>query len=137
MCDNLMDDLLISLLSSTQLLEQGPRREAELKLEQVQLESAFPRSLASIAAHRPLKTSIRQSALTNLHLFIEKNWAADRLEEPGVSISSDTRISVKQTLLDLAARPDEDRSIKILSWYVSLCHTSHTLTPLPLLPNRD
>jgi importin-9 len=111
-----MEDQLIQLLSSTQLPDQAPRQQAELDLKRAQSNPAFPQSLANIAAHTSVETNIRQSALSNLRLFIEKNWAVDRFEdEPQVPIGDDVRASLKQTLLDLAVSPEEDRKVKISS----------------------
>ena len=46
--------------------------------------------------------------------FIEKNWAVVSLDdEPQIPIGDDVRISLKQTLLDLAVSPEEDRKVKI------------------------
>lgn len=111
-----MEDQLIQLLSSTQLPDQAPRQQAELDLKRAQSNPAFPQSLANIAAHTSVETNIRQSALSNLRLFIEKNWSVDRFEDDlQVHIGDDVRASLKQTLLDLAVSPEEDRKVKISS----------------------
>lgn len=113
-----MEDQLIQLLTSTQLPDQAPRQQAEIDLKRAQTNPAFPQSLANVSAHTSVETNIRQSALSTLRLFIEKNWAVDQLEEePQVPIGDDVRTSLKQTLLDLAVSPEEDRKVKISASY--------------------
>lgn len=112
-----MEDQLIQLLSSTHLPDQAPRQQAEIDLKRAQTNPAFPQSLANIAAHTSVETNIRQSALSNLRLFIEKNWAGDQDEEPQIPIGDDVRASLKQSLLDLAVSPEEDRKVKISARY--------------------
>lgn len=111
-----MEDQLIQLLSSTQLPDQVPRQQAEIELLHARTNPAYPQSLANIAAHTSVETNIRQSALSTLRLFIEKNWSEEDLDdEPQIPISDDTRLSLKQTLLDLSVSHEEDRKVKIAS----------------------
>lgn len=109
-----MEDQLIQLLSNTQLPDQAPRQQAEIDLKRAQTNPAFPQSLANIAAHTSVETNIRQSALSSLRLFLENNWSVDAfLDEPRIPIGDDVRATLKQTLLDLAVSPEEDRKVKI------------------------
>lgn len=109
-----MEDQLIQLLSSTQLPDQAPRQQAEIDLKHAQTNLAFPQSLANVSAHTSVETNIRQSALSTLRLFIERNWAVDQLDDgPQIPIGDDVRASLKKTLLDLAVSPEEDRKVKI------------------------
>ena len=109
-----MEDQLIQLLSNTQLPDQAPRLQAEIELKRATSNPAFPTSLANIAAHTSVETNIRQAALSNLRLFIEKNWAPDEFDdEPLVPIADDARSQVKQTLLELAVSAEDDRKVKI------------------------
>ncbi|PHH83498.1 hypothetical protein CDD82_49 [Ophiocordyceps australis] len=114
-----MEEQLVQLLANTQLPDQGPRQQAEMELKRAQSNPAFPLSLANVASHTSVATSVRQSALSTLRLFIEKNWAIEDYDnEPQVPISDDARALLKQSLLDLALSPEEDRKVKIAASYV-------------------
>ncbi|KAH6995613.1 armadillo-type protein [Ilyonectria sp. MPI-CAGE-AT-0026] len=113
-----MEDQLVQLLANTQLPDQAPRQQAEIELKRARSNPAFPLSLANVAAHTSIDTSIRQAALTNLRLFIEKNWSAEEDDsEPPIPIADESRGQLKQTLLDLALSPEEDRKVKISASY--------------------
>ncbi|KAH7016824.1 armadillo-type protein [Ilyonectria destructans] len=113
-----MEDQLVQLLANTQLPDQAPRQQAEIELKRARSNPAFPLSLANVAAHTSIDTSIRQAALTNLRLFIEKNWSAEEDDsEPQIPIADESRGQLKQTLLDLALSPEEDRKVKISASY--------------------
>lgn len=104
----------MQLLANTQLPDQGPRQQAEIELKRARTSPAYPVSLAKIASHTSISTGIRQSALTSLRLFIEKNWAVgDQDDEPIIPISDESRAILKQSLLDLALSQEEDRKVKI------------------------
>lgn len=108
----------MQLLANTQLPDQAPRQQAEIELKRARSNPAFPLSLANVAAHTSIDTSIRQAALTNLRLFIEKNWSAEEDDsEPPIPIADESRGQLKQTLLDLALSPEEDRKVKISASY--------------------
>lgn len=108
----------MQLLANTQLPDQAPRQQAEIELKRARSNPAFPLSLANVAAHTSIDTSIRQAALTNLRLFIEKNWSAEEDDsEPQIPIADESRGQLKQTLLDLALSPEEDRKVKISASY--------------------
>ncbi|KAF7545855.1 hypothetical protein G7046_g9462 [Stylonectria norvegica] len=114
-----MEDQLVRLLANTQLSEQVPRQQAEIELKHARTNPAFPVALANIAAHASIDTNIRQSALSTLRLFIEKNWSTDELDdEPQVPISNEARGQLRQTLLDLVLSPEENRKVKIATSYV-------------------
>lgn len=109
-----MEDQLAQLLANTQLAEQAPRQAAELEIRRAETNPAFPISLARIGAHSSIDTGIRQSALSTLRLFIEKHWAVEELDdEPHIPISDEARELLKQTLLEVALSPEEDRKVKI------------------------
>lgn len=109
-----MEDQLIQLLSNTQLSEQAPRLQAEIELKRARTNPAFPLSLANVASHTSVETNIRQAALSTLRLFIQGNWSAEEQDEDGqVPIPDEVRGQLKQSLLDLALSPEEDRKVKI------------------------
>ena len=113
-----MEDQLVQLLANTQLPDQAPRQQAEIELKHARSNPAFPLSLANVAAHTSIDTAIRQSALTNLRLFIEKNWSTEDPDgEPQIPIADEIRGQLKQTLLDLSLSPEEDRKVKISARY--------------------
>ncbi|KAL7911612.1 armadillo-type protein [Trichoderma velutinum] len=113
-----MEDQLAQLLANTQLPEQAPRQAAEIEIRRAETNPAFPISLARIGAHSSIDTSIRQSALSTLRLFIEKHWAVEELDdEPHIPISDEARELLKQTLLEVALSPEDDRKVKIAASY--------------------
>lgn len=113
-----MEDQLAQLLANAQLPEQAPRQAAEIEIKRARTNPAFPISLARIAAHSSIDTGIRQSALSTLRLFIEKNWSVEELDdEPQIPISDEAREILKQTLLEVALSPEEDRKVKIAASY--------------------
>lgn len=129
-----MEDQLVQLLANTQLSEQGPRQQAEIELKRARSNPAFPLSLANIASHTSIDTSIRQSALSNLRIFIEKNWSDDEADdEPALPIADDVRVQLKQVLLDLCLSPEGDRKVKLAARFVPLPGSLYTLRVLTRL----
>jgi hypothetical protein len=115
-----MEDQLIQLLSNTHSSEQVPRQQAEIELKRAASNPAFPQSLANIAAHTSVDTSVRQSALSTLRLFIERNWAVEELGDgPQIPIADNARAALKQSLLDLVLSGEEDRKVKIATRYAA------------------
>ena len=116
-----MEEQLAQLLANTQRPEQQPRQQAELDLRRAETNPAFPTALANIASHATVDTSVRQSALTVLRRFIEKNWAPDPFDNPQpVAITDDSRQQLRASLLSLALSKDEERRVKISTRYVFL-----------------
>ncbi|TDZ31386.1 Importin subunit beta-5 [Colletotrichum spinosum] len=114
-----MEDQLVSLLANTQSSEQGPRQQAEIEIKHARANPAFPTSLANIANHTSIDTSIRQAALSTLRLFIERNWSPedrDHSESP-VDISDASRDQLKNTLLEIALSNENNRLVKIAASY--------------------
>ncbi|KAK2605796.1 hypothetical protein QQS21_003750 [Conoideocrella luteorostrata] len=113
-----MEEQLVQILANTQLPDQGPRQQAEIELKRARTNPAYPVSLAKIASHTSVNSSVRQSALALLRAFIERNWTVeDQDDEPIVPIADDTRVVLKQSLLDLALSQEEDRKVKISASY--------------------
>jgi hypothetical protein len=113
-----MEDQLVQLLRNTQLAEQGPRQQAEQGIKSLSADPAFPVCLVNVASHAAVETGVRQSALSTVRLFIEKNWSdEDPDEEPQVPISEDARAHLRQALLDLALSAEDDRKVKIAASY--------------------
>ncbi len=109
-----MEDQLAHILTNTLLPSREPRIQAELALKQAQTNPAFPVSLGKIAAHASVDTNVRQAALSALRQFIETNWAADEPgADPPIPIADDVRNVLRQSLLDLALSPEDDRKAKI------------------------
>ena len=115
-----MEDQLLQLLADTQLPAEGPRKQAELHLQQAQTNPAFPSSLAAIASHSSVSPEIRQSALLVLRTFVERNWAA--VDEDGnradVQVEEPTKELLRVQILELATSNDADRKIKSAARYV-------------------
>lgn len=108
-----MEDQLLQLLADTQSAAEGPRKQAELHLQQLRSNEAFPTSLAAIASHASVSTNLRQSALLVLRGFVEKNWEGLAEGGPLVHISDASKETLKNQLLELAVTSgDEDRKVR-------------------------
>jgi hypothetical protein len=115
-----MEDQLLRLLADTQLPAEGPRKQAELHLQQAQSNPAFPSSLAAIASRHSVGPEIRQSALLILRTFVEKNWSGENEEgELVVPIEEQTKEGLRVQMLELATSGDADRKIKSAARCVS------------------
>ena len=116
-----MEDQLLRLLADTQLPAEGPRKQAELHLQQAQSNPAFPSGLAAIACRPSVGLEIRQSALLILRTFVEKNWSGENEEgEPVVPIEEQTKEVLRVQMLELATSGDADRKIKSAARFVPL-----------------
>ncbi|TVY23470.1 Importin subunit beta-5 [Lachnellula hyalina] len=113
-----MEDQLLQLLSDTQLPAEGPRKQAELHLQQAESNPAFPGSLSAIASHASVSPEIRQSALLLLRTFVEKNWSGASDDGPAVPIDIAVKEQLRLQMLELATSGDADRKIKGAASYV-------------------
>ncbi|KAL1888827.1 hypothetical protein Sste5346_009305 [Sporothrix stenoceras] len=119
-------DELVRLLSDTQRPEEEPRKRAELDLKAAQANPAFPSLLTAIAATPSYPTQIRQSALTVLRQFIQRNWTPggiggddddddedDATAAAGrIPISDEVKQQIRSQLLELATRNEDDRRVQ-------------------------
>ena len=114
-----MEDELVHLLGQTQSSIDNTRRQAELRLQQLQHNEAYPLALASVATHDNLPVDIRQAALLSLRTFILGNWSSQFEEYKGqVTLSDDTKSSLRQALLQLATNGREDRKVETAASFV-------------------
>lgn len=117
-----MEDQLLQILADTQSAAQEPRKQAELHLQQLQSNEAFPLSLAAIASHTSVSSNIRQSALLILRTFIQRNWS--ELDEDGESqgppilMPDSSKDQLRSQLLELATTYEDDRKVKSAARYV-------------------
>ncbi|KEZ41425.1 Importin-beta domain-containing protein [Scedosporium apiospermum] len=133
-----MDDELVQVLTNTQSPDQPVRHQAELALNHAKSNPAFPVSLANVAAHTSVDTSVRQAALSSLRLFIESNWNPDDQDvEPVIAISDEARAQLRRILLELTLSPEENRKVKIAASYAVGKMAIHDLPDKwpELLPN--
>lgn len=114
-----MEDQLLQLLADTQLPAEGPRKQAELHLQQAQTNPAFPSSLSAIASHSSVSPEVRLSALTVLRGFVEKNWSGEAEDGRAIPIADATKEQLRAQLLELATSGDADRKIKSSARYTS------------------
>ncbi|KAL2153664.1 hypothetical protein VTH82DRAFT_4819 [Thermothelomyces myriococcoides] len=114
-----MDEHLAQLLANTQDKNEGPRKQAELDLLHAQRNPEFPLSLARIGVHTGAPVQIRQSALTYLRKFIEKNWAPDDAASgPQIPIEESTKDYLRNVILELVLSPEDERKVKVAASYV-------------------
>jgi hypothetical protein len=107
-----MEEHLAQLLANTQLPADGPRRQAELDLNQAKKNPEFPLALARIGAHTNAPTEIRQSALSTLRKFVEANWSPDDFEQHHTSIPDQTKDQLRSMMLELALNTEVERKVK-------------------------
>lgn len=108
-----MDEHLAQLLANTQDKHEGPRKQAELDLLHAQTNPDFPLSLARIGAHTAAPVEIRQSALTYLRNFVEKNWAPEDSSTPHIPIPDSTKDQLRNVILQLVLSPEDERKVKV------------------------
>lgn len=114
-----MEEQIIHLLSETQSSAEGPRKQAELQLQQLYTTPSFPISLASIASHESVPLNIRQASLLYLRTFIQAGWSPQFDEFKGqVLVSDENKQQVRHMLLELATSNVEERKIKSAASYV-------------------
>ncbi|KAF2761809.1 ARM repeat-containing protein [Pseudovirgaria hyperparasitica] len=114
-----MEEQLVRVLAETQSPHEGPRKQAELQILQSYTNPAFPLSLISIASHDSVHIGIRQSALLTLRAFVLAGWSAGLDEFKGqVLVDDESKIRIRQSLLELATSPTADRKIKAVASYV-------------------
>jgi importin-9 len=114
-------DELARLLADTQRPEETPRKKAEIELRHAQTNPSFPVLLTAIAAAATYPTEIRQAALSVLRNFIVTNWVGedDEDEHPHpIPIADETKAELREKLLELATRDEEDRRVKASVRYV-------------------
>ncbi|KAK5010957.1 hypothetical protein LTR39_004612, partial [Cryomyces antarcticus] len=108
-----MEEQLVRLLAETQSSQQVPRKQAELQLQQLYNEEAFPIGLASVASHDSVPVDIRQSALLALKTFVLGAWTPQFDEFKGrVLVSDENKCRLRHMLLELATSGKEERKIK-------------------------
>ncbi|KAJ4289496.1 hypothetical protein N0V88_006978 [Collariella sp. IMI 366227] len=114
-----MDEHLAQLLASTHDKNEGPRKQAELDLIHAQPNPEFPLSLARIGAHAGVPVEIRQSALSYLRNFVEKNWAPED-DGPAVHIPipDSTKDQLRHAVLELVLSTEDERKVKVGASYV-------------------
>lgn len=119
-----MEEHLVQLLANTQLSAAGPRRQAELDLNQAKQNPEYPLALARIGAHTNAPTEIRQSALSTLRKFVEDNWSSDDYEQQRFSIADLTKDQLRSMMLELVLNTEVERKVKTAARYVLgwFCH---------------
>ncbi|KAI9731362.1 MAG: hypothetical protein M1834_005267 [Cirrosporium novae-zelandiae] len=109
-----MEQELLQVLSQTQSSEEGPRKHAEAQLARLHTNPTFPVSLASIASHNEVPTSLRQQALIILRTFVVHSWSPALDDFRGdVLVDDATKSQLRPLLLQLATSGNADRKIKV------------------------
>lgn len=103
---------LLQIVQNTQLPAEGPRKQAELNLQQARNDPAFPGALCTIACHASVSPEVRQSALLILRPFVEKNWSGQDENGLTLPIADDVKEQLRVQLLELATSNEADRKIK-------------------------
>lgn len=132
-----MEDQLLQLLTDTQSADAGPRKLAEIHLEQLQTNEALPTSLAAIATHRSVSSAIRQAALSVLRKYVERNWSGQDENGPTITIPDHIKEQLRNQLLELATSSEDDRKVRSAARYVHLCYVWMTRVLRAWLINRS
>lgn len=112
-----MEDQLVQVLANTQLAAEGPRKQAELDLKHATRNPVYPISLTNIARHSSVSVEVRQSALSALRLFIERNWSGEGDDGPTIPIADSVKDQIRPLVLDLALNSEDDKKIKTAASY--------------------
>ncbi|KAF2145557.1 uncharacterized protein K452DRAFT_315776 [Aplosporella prunicola CBS 121167] len=114
-----MEEQLVRVLADTQSPDEAPRKQAELQLEQLYTNEAFPLGLVTVASHDSVPVDIRQCALLNLRLWVQAGWSATFDEFRGQLLAGpEVKGRLRQSLLELATSNIEERKIKSAASYV-------------------
>ena len=116
---SIMEQQVLDLLAATLDPSSPIRTNAELQLEQLYTNDAFPRSLISIAAHQSVPLQHRQAALLSLKKLVLKTWSPSLEEFEGKEALTDaTKTHIRQSILTLTLSSGEERKIVAASSYV-------------------
>ncbi|KAI4716177.1 putative importin 9 [Aureobasidium sp. EXF-10727] len=108
-----MEQQIVQLLHDTQSPNDGPRRNAELRLRQLYTDTTFAPTLIAVATHQSIDLPTRQAALLFLKQFVQQVWSPQFEEFKGeMLVSVEDRAKLRQTLLDLATDAHQERKIK-------------------------
>ncbi|KAF9640212.1 putative importin beta-5 protein [Lasiodiplodia theobromae] len=114
-----MEEQLVRLLADTQSPQDAPRKQAELQLEQLYPNEAFPLGLVTVASHDSVPLDIRQCALLTLRKYVVSTWSAQFDEFKGQLVASEeTKSRLRHSLLELATSNSDERKIKTAASYV-------------------
>ncbi|CAD0109611.1 unnamed protein product [Aureobasidium uvarum] len=108
-----MEQQIVRLLHDTQSPNDGPRRNAELRLRQLYTDTTFAPTLLAVATHQSIDLPTRQAALLFLKQFVQQVWSPQFEEFKGeMLVSVQDRAKLRQALLDLATDAHQERKIK-------------------------
>lgn len=114
-----MEEQLVHLLAETQSVAEAPRKHAELQLQQLYSNEAFPIGLAAVASHDSVPLNIRQSALFALKTFVQSAWSPMFDDFKGqILINNENKARLRGMVLELATGGVEERKIKSAASYV-------------------
>lgn len=114
-----MEEQLVHLLAETQSTQEGPRKQAEIQLNQLYQNPQFPLGLVSVASHDSVPPNIRQSALLTLRQFVQSSWTPQFDEFKGqILIADPDKARLRHALLELATGQEQDRKVKSAASYV-------------------
>lgn len=104
------------LLAATQESAETPRKQAELRLQQLHEEKSFPVVLASIASLSSVSENNRQAALLYLKKFIQSSWSSEFEEYNGrIIIDDDVKANIRDLTLNLALGDNNERKIRSIA----------------------
>ena len=142
-----MEQQVIDLLGATLQSDAAIRTDAELHLELLYSDQAFPNALLSLASHEGVPIDLRQASLLSLKNLVLKRWSPLFEEfEGSVPLDDVTKEQIRHGVLSLATSGNSQRKVVGAASYVvskiasadfpeawpSLLHTL-----LQLIPHSD
>lgn len=109
-----MEAEVLRLLTDAQSPQETPRRQAEAHLRVLNDNENFGPCLLSIASQTSLPLAVRQGALSYCKIYLQHVWSSSFDEYEGHAILGEPiKQDIRQTILNLATSPANDRKIRV------------------------
>jgi hypothetical protein len=114
-----MEQQVINLLEGTLQPDPTVRTDAELHLEQLCSNPAFPLALISLASHKAAPVHLRQASLMSLKKLVVKKWSPSFEEFQGpIELDDLTKEQIRHAVLSIATSGDPERKVVSAASYV-------------------
>lgn len=114
-----IEQQVVDLLRATLQSDAAVRQDAELHLELLYNNPAFPNALISLASHEGAPVDLRQAALLSLKKLVLKRWSPLLEEYEGpVQVDDGAKEQIRHALLALATSGDPERKVVGAASYV-------------------
>lgn len=114
-----IEQQVVDLLRATLQSDAAVRTDAELHLELLYNNPAFPNALISIASHEGAPVDLRQASLLSLKKLVLKRWSPSLEEYQGpIQVDDVAKEQIRHALLALATSGDSERKVVAAASYV-------------------